>query len=462
MKDLKKLRVPKWLITLLILGLFASGSYALYNQVTVANPREGRRRGKTSTVEQVTLPVTIAANGTVQPERSVNVSPKTAGKLKELLVKEGDRVEQDQILAYMDDSNFQGQLTQARGQVESAQANLQRLLAGNRAQDIAQAQARVRDSETLLRRTEQTFQQNQQLFNTGAISQRELNNSSADRDSAISQLAQNKQALSLQQAGFRPEEIAQARAQVTTAEGSLQTVQTQIEDTVIRAPFSGVVTKKFADPGAFVTPTTSGSAVSSATSSSILSLASNNQIMANVAESNIAQIKLGQPVEIKVDAFPGKTFTGRVIQLATQSTTVQNVTSFEVKSSIADPAKLLRAGMSVDVEFKVGTLNNVLVIPTVAIVRQEGVSGVLVMAGEKGDKGDSQGDSPSETRRERSTNRRSEFRPITTGVSVADKTVVLSGLQVGDRVMLSFPSGERPQSRTPSVLPGMGGGSRQR
>ena len=440
MKDLKKIRVPKWLITLLILGLLAGAGYAVYAQTTAANPKEGKRRGKTVAVEQVNLPVTIAANGTVQPERSVNISPKTSGRLKELLVKEGDRVEQGQILAYMDDSNFQGQLTQARGQVESAQANLQRLLAGNRAQDIAQAQARVRDVEANLRRTEQTFQQNQQLFNTGAISRRELNNSLADRDSAIAQLAQNKQAFSLQQAGSRPEEIAQARAQVTTAEGSLQTVQTQIADSVIRAPFSGVVTKKFADPGAFVAPTTSGSAVSSATSSSILSLASNNQIMANVAESNIAQIKLGQSVEIKVDAYPGKTFAGKAIQLATQSTTVQNVTSFEVKSSVADPTKLLRVGMSVDVEFKVGTLSDVLVIPTVAIVRQEGSSGVLVMAGEKGD-------------------RRSEFRPITTGVSVADKTVVLSGLQAGDRVMLSFPQGERPQSRTPSMLPGMGGGS---
>ena len=440
MKDLKKIRVPKWLITLLILGLLAGAGYAVYAQITAANPKEGKRRGKTVAVEQVNLPVTIAANGTVQPERSVNISPKTSGRLKELLVKEGDRVEQGQILAYMDDSNFQGQLTQARGQVESAQANLQRLLAGNRAQDIAQAQARVRDVEANLRRTEQTFQQNQQLFNTGAISRRELNNSLADRDSEIAQLAQNKQAFSLQQAGSRPEEIAQARAQVTTAEGSLQTVQTQIADSVIRAPFSGVVTKKFADPGAFVAPTTSGSAVSSATSSSILSLASNNQIMANVAESNIAQIKLGQSVEIKVDAYPGKTFVGKAIQLATQSTTVQNVTSFEVKSSVADPTKLLRVGMSVDVEFKVGTLSDVLVIPTVAIVRQEGSSGVLVMAGEKGD-------------------RRSEFRPITTGVSVADKTVVLSGLQAGDRVMLSFPQGERPQSRTPSMLPGMGGGS---
>ena len=440
MKDLKKIRVPKWLITLLILGLLAGAGYAVYAQITAANPKEGKRRGKTVAVEQVNLPVTIAANGTVQPERSVNISPKTSGRLKELLVKEGDRVEQGQILAYMDDSNFQGQLTQARGQVESAQANLQRLLAGNRAQDIAQAQARVRDVEANLRRTEQTFQQNQQLFNTGAISRRELNDSLADRDSAIAQLAQNKQAFSLQQAGSRPEEIAQARAQVTTAEGSLQTVQTQIADSVIRAPFSGVVTKKFADPGAFVAPTTSGSAVSSATSSSILSLASNNQIMANVAESNIAQIKLGQSVEIKVDAYPGKTFVGKAIQLATQSTTVQNVTSFEVKSSVADPTKLLRVGMSVDVEFKVGTLSDVLVIPTVAIVRQEGSSGVLVMAGEKGD-------------------RRSEFRPITTGVSVADKTVVLSGLQAGDRVMLSFPQGERPQSRTPSMLPGMGGGS---
>jgi len=87
-------------------------------------------------------------------------------------------------------------------------------------------------------------------------------------------------------------------------------------------------------------------------------------------------------------------------------------------------------------------LNNVIVVPTVAIVRQDGASGVQVMGGEKG-------------------SRRPEFRPITTSISTDDgKTVVLSGLKEGERVLTSFPQGDRPQSRTPSFLPGLGGGGR--
>jgi len=131
----------------------------------------------------------------------------------------------------------------------------------------------------------------------------------------IAKVNQASAALSLQQSGSRPEEIDRAEAQVVAAAGTLQTVQAQFEDTIIRAPFDGVVVRKYADPGAFVTPTTSGSAVSSATASSILALASNNQVVANVAEANIAQITVGQEVTLQVDAFPNKKFTGRVVSI---------------------------------------------------------------------------------------------------------------------------------------------------
>ena len=251
---------------------------------------------------------------------------------------------------------------------------------------------------------------------------------------ARAQVKQAQEALDLQKAGARKEDIEQARAQVMSAEGGLQTVRSQINDTVIRAPFSGVITRKYADPGSFVTPTTSSSSVSSATSSSILALASQNQVVAKVAETSIPQIKVGQNVTIEVDAYSGKTFKGKVTQVATQSTVEQNVTNFEVKTSIDDPENLLRAGMNVNVEFEVGTLNNALVIPTVAIVRQEQGTGVYVL-GKDGE--------------------RSRFKPITTGATVENKTVVLSGLEEGEQVLISFPQG-RPQTRTPSLMPGMG------
>jgi HlyD family secretion protein len=432
-KESGKNRITKLLLGLLVLCLVAVGGSAIYRQVIVIPRLEARRRAQTVPVERVSLPVIVSANGTVQPERSVNISPKNSGLLKSRLVNEGDRVKQGQILAHMDDSDLLGQLTQNQGQLASAEANLQKLLNGNRPEDIAQAEAQLRDAQATLRQDEQNLLQNQRLYSTGAIAFRDYYNSRAARDSALAQVTKAQQAYSEQKKGARVEDIAQARAQVLQAQGQVQTIQTQIDDTVIRAPFSGVVTAKYADPGAFVTPTTSGSSVSSATSSSIMSIAANNQVVADVAESNIAQIHLKQEATIRADAYPGKTFVGRVIQIAPQSVVQQNVTSFEVKLEIPnDPQHLLRSGMNANVEFHVGQLQNALVVPTVAIVRQENGTGVFVAR----------------------HNQRPIFTPITTGVTVLDKTQVLSGLTGTERVFVTFPEGTKPPSRTPSIFPG--------
>jgi HlyD family secretion protein len=360
----------------------------------------------------------------VQPERSVNVSPKTAGILKQLLVKEGDTVQQGQILAYMDNSNLQGQLRQKQGDLAAAEANLQRVSTGNRQQDTAQATAKLQDAEFAFRQAADDLQRNRMLYQSGAVAKQVLETARTTRDRAQAQVNQYQQALALSQAGARSEDIAQAQAQVVTAQGALQTIQENLNDMVLRAPFSGVISRKFADPGAFVTPTTAGSAVSSATSSSILSLASRNQVLAQVSETNIAQIRIGLPATIQVDAYPGQPFTGQVTQIATQSNVTLNVTSFEVKTSVSDPQHRLKAGMNVDIAFQAGELTQVLVVPTGAIVQQTNAQGVFVAK----DKGEP------------------VFVPITVGITVNDKTEVKSGLLGKEQVLLSFPPGTRKVS----------------
>ena len=294
------------------------------------------------------------------------------------------------------------------------------------------------------------MQRNQSLYTEGAISLQSLNTFRTTRDRAQTQVSQAEQAASLMRSGTRPEEIAQAeavvnqkqealalsqagsrsedidqaQAQVSAAQGAVKIIQTNLDDMTLRAPFTGVVTRKFADPGAFVTPSTAGSAVSSATSSSILSLASTNQIIAQVAETNIAQIRIGLPATIQVDAYPGNPFTGKVTQIAIQSVVTQNVTSFEVKTSVSDPKRLLKSGMNVDLLFKAGELKNVLVVPTAAIVQQTNAQGVFVFR----DKADP------------------VFVPITVGATVNDKTEVKSGLTGTEQILLSFPAGTRPAS----------------
>ena len=473
-----RLKTNKWLMGLLVAIPLAGGlSYLAYNQLVTAPQQRAQRKIQTAAVTRGNLAIVVSANGTVQPESSVNVSPKTSGVLKRLLVKEGDFVKPGQVVAYMDNSNLQGQLLQSRGNLAAAQANLNKVVAGNRSQDIAQAQAQVDEANASLqkliagnrsqdiagatanlnkvqatyRQAAEDLRRNQELRAQGAISQQALSLARSTHDSAQAQveqsqqalnllkagsrpediaqaksiLNQRQQALNLLKAGSRPEDIAQARAQVMAAQGAVAIAQRNIDDTVIRAPFAGIIARKYADLGAFVTPTTAGSAVTSATSSSILALASTNEIVAQVAEASISQIRVGQVAIIKVDAYSGKTFAGKVTQVATQSLVQQNVTSFEVKVAVADPQKLLSQGMNVTIDFKAGELNQVLVVPTASIVQQKAVQGVFVAK---------KGGDP-------------VFVPIVVGTTVNDKTEVKSGLTGNERVLLSFPAGTRKASK---------------
>ncbi|MCA6572592.1 MAG: efflux RND transporter periplasmic adaptor subunit [Pseudanabaena sp. M57BS1SP1A06MG] len=426
----------KWRIgVILILALVGGGGYYTYTQMIAPASQQGsRKRDRVISIKRTNLPIIVTANGTIQPEKSINVSPKSSGRLKTLLVKEGQSVNAGQILAYMDESNMIGQLTQADGQLAAAQASLDLLRAGNRSQDIAQVQANLANAQSTLEQSEIIYRQNQQLYKEGAIASRDLDTSRTTMEANRAKVTQAREALSLQRAGSRPEDIDRAQAQVVVAAGTLQTVQSQLEDTIIRAPFDGVVVRKYADPGAFVTPTTSGSAVSSATASSILALATNNQVVANVAEANIAQIAVGQEVSFQVDAYPNKKFSGRVVSISPQAIVNQNVTSFEVKAEITSKDKnLLRSGMNASLEFRAGQLKDVLVVPTVAIVRQQGSTGVYVKT--------EQSATP-------------VFTQIETGVTVDDKTEVKSGLNGDEKIFVSFPEGSRPKSE-PRGVPGL-------
>jgi HlyD family secretion protein len=482
----------------------------------------------TQGVERQTIPVTIAANGTVNAERSINLSPKTAGIIKTLSVKEGDRVTQGQTIAVMDDANLRGQMIQMQGQlaqqtanlkrlqagnrqediakaqalVAEARANLDQLKSGNRPQEIAQARAKVSQAQALMAQLQSDRQEEiaqakfqlesaqsrtgladrrlksqQFLSKQGAISQDKLNEIANEYRSAQAQenqaqrrliqlqraqpveiakqqaviaeaqqslnlqqagprteqiaqaqakLAQQEQSLALLKAGARPEEIEQAQAQVRSAQGSLENIQAQMNDTRVVAPFSGFVAKKYADIGAFVSPSMGGGGSASASSSSILTLSSaRSELIANISEAQIGKIKPGQAVTIKVDAFPGETFRGKVDRIAPKASVAQNVTSFEVYVSLTEVnSDKLKAGMNAEAEFAVGSLANALLVPNASVVRQTQGEGVYIL--------DKDG--------------KPIFQGIKTGVTASGKTEVKSGLSGNERVLISPP----PETPTPS------------
>lgn len=434
-----KVRRPlPWLLGLAAAGLLAAGivtALVLRNRAP-----EYDVAALTVPVAEKALTVRITASGNVQPVQTVNLSPKTSGLLQELYVEQGDQVSQGQVIARMNSDELQAQLRQNQAAAAEAAAQLQEVLRGSRPAEIGQAQsavtaaqAQVRDAEARLSLAQDQLNRNQQLFDQGAISATELETARRENRSAQASVEQAqarveelRQRLQDVQRSAEPEVVAQSRARLERAQAQVQATQVVINDTAIRAPFAGVITQRFATEGAFVTPTTSASDATSATSTAIVALAKDLEVLAEVPEADISQIKPGQTVEIRADAYPDQLFKGKVRLIAPAAIERQNVTLFQVRIELLTGKEVLRANMNTSVAFIGDQLQDALVVPTVAIVTREGKSGVLV-PGEKND---------------------IRFREVTLGPQVGEQIQILEGIKVGNRVFVDLPPGKSLEDLT--------------
>lgn len=430
---------------LLTIGLIGAGASLYLPQY---------RRSQEPDLEALTVPVqtnavsiSIEASGTVEPIQAVNLSPRSSNILAELHVEQGDYVEQGQLIAKMKADDIEAELIQAQARVAQAQARLDRLQNGNRVQDIrqsqarvAQAEARVADANSRLALAQERVSRNRYLTERGALSQDELDAVIQEVESARAaleldraNLEESNQNLELVQQGSRAEDIAEAAAQLQEAIGHQKLVEVRLADTLVRAPFDGVITQKFATVGAFVTPTTSASAVSSATSSAIVEVAKGLEIVAEISEIDVSQIQVGQQVKIIADTYPNQTYAGRVKLVAPEAIVQQNVTLFQVKVELITGLAQLKSGMNVDVEFMGEQSRSASVVPAVAVVTRNGETGVLV---------------PDSRQRPR-------FRPVILGLTVGNQIEVLEGLKAGERIFVKIPPDQdleklEPEARTES------------
>jgi len=442
-----KVEKPRRWIVGLTAGTLLLASTATYVALDRTKPRVDTAK-LTVPVRAEDLTVRITASGSVVPIESVNLSPKTAGRLVKLYVEQGGQVQQGQVIAKMDDAEIQAQLAQARARLAQAEARLAEARAGTRSEEIAQARAQVEAAKAQVDLVSKRVDRYRYLVSQGAESRDRLDETLTDDRRAKASLreaqrkleqlqrgtrleeirrieaevAEARQAFAQSQNGSRPETIAQAEAEVAAARGEVKAAEVQLADTVIRAPFSGIVTQKYATEGAFVTPTTSASSTTSATSTSIVAIAKGLEVLAEVPETDIGQIKSGQSVEIVADAYPDQGFQGRVRLVAPEAVVEQNVTSFQVRVNIETGKNKLKSGMNADVTFLGNELDDALVIPTVAIATQKGQTGVFVP--------DRHGEP--------------QFRPVTIGPTIQNQTQVLAGLQTGDQVFIEFPKNRQP------------------
>src|SRR5207247_1679033 len=165
--------------------------------------------------------------------------------------------------------------------------------------------------------------------------------------------------------------LASARAQVKQKAAALHQAKVDLDHTTIRAPVDGVVLSRAVEIGR-----TSGASLSAPTVFTLAQDLTKMQVETSVAEADVGQIKLDQPVTFTVDAFPNETFTGNVVQVRKAAQVTQNVVTYTVVVAVENPGGRLLPGMTANVKLIVGEKANVLKVPTAALrFRPVGISG---------------------------------------------------------------------------------------
>ncbi len=321
----------------------------------------------------------LNASGYVTARRAATVSSKITGKVTEVLVEEGMSVKDGQILARLDDTNVKASLHLARAQWESAQSALE--------------ETRVR-----LKEAEQELQRQTDLARGKVATQADYDHASA---AALAYKAR----------------LAQQQADATVAERTVAIWQQQLEDTIIRAPFAGIVTSKNAQPGEMISPMSSGGF----TRTGICTIVDMEslEIEIDVNESYINRVQPGQPVEATLDAYADWKIPCKVIAIIPTADRDKSTVKVRVGFEKLDPRIL--PDMAVKVAFReaAGTapaIVRTVLVPKAAIRQQDGRDVVLVVQGG-----------------------RAERRAVTVTSTSANETEISAGLAAGERVVVEGP-----------------------
>jgi HlyD family secretion protein len=274
---------------------------------------------------------------------------KIPGRVAERPVSEGERVSAGQLIARLDDAEQKEGLALRRAEQAAAEAALAELEAGSRPQEIAAAQATLHSIEAERDRARLDFMRQQELLGKEVISNREFETAQAQLKVAEARVAETGERLKLLQAGPRVETISQSRARLEQVRAGVALAETQVENTRLLSPLTGVVLSHNIEPGEFVA---AGTPV--VTVADIAHL----WVRAYVNQTDLGRIQHGQKVAVRTDTFPDKTYEGTIGFIAAEAEftpkTVQTPKErvklvFRIKVDVANPKDELKAGMPADV-----------------------------------------------------------------------------------------------------------------
>ncbi|MFH1297886.1 MAG: efflux RND transporter periplasmic adaptor subunit [Bacteroidota bacterium] len=327
--------------------------------IVLAVIKGSKNEGIKVSVEEVakrTIVQTVSANGKIQPETDVKISPYISGEVVELYVKEGGQVKKGDLLAKIDPEIYISQYDQSVASLNTQKAN------------ESNSKARQVQMEAQFENARLNFERQQKLFEQNVISKADFDQANANFEVAKAQVTSAKQ------------EVKASEFMVKSSEAGLKRATEDLTRTAIFAPNEGTVSKLNVLKGERVT---GASQFSSGTE--IMRLANLNEMEAQVEvnENDIIRVTLGDTALIEVDAYLNRKFKGIVTEIATSANTtgvsVDQVTNFNVKihllkesyADLMDPEKSFyspfRPGMSCTVEIQTETAFDVLTVPIQAV-----------------------------------------------------------------------------------------------
>jgi HlyD family secretion protein len=344
----------------------------------------------TATVERGVISTAVKATGTIDPVIMVEVSSQLSGRIASVPVNFNDHVMAGQTIAQLDPEMYAAHVNEAKAILRVAQANAQFQKAALQRAKISLDNARTalsRDEDQLAAaqakqdEADRDYQRKYTLSSTGSVSNRDLTQSRAQRDAGAADLRALQKQLKM-----KAEAIAMAEAELSMGEANLQNAEAvvaekqagveraelDLERTSIRAPIDGVIIKRDVNPGQTVAVS-----LEAKTLFKIANDLTEMEVHGKIDEADVGQLKVGQRVQFTVDAYPDKTFVGRVLQIHKDPEVVQNVVTYRAIISAPNPELLLLPGMTAVLRITVTDTAEVLKIPNQALRFRSGATSTL-------------------------------------------------------------------------------------
>lgn len=333
--------------------LIGAGIVILLAAIVVANLSFQRESGVEINVEKIQkrdLEAIVSASGTLEPKRSVDISADTMGRVTSLAVNEGDRVQAGQLLLQIDPRNLTSAVQRSEAGLEAARAA------------VAQARTGIESARVGLKQAEENLQRQRELDKQGLITRETLER--AENDVALRQadLRAQTQALSAAESRLRQEQASLAGARL------------DLSKVRIDAPISGLVTRRNIEEGEMVVVGTMNNA-----GTVLLTIADMSVIEAEVEvdETDVPYVQIGQEAEITVDAFPDRTYTGRVTEVgnspiqAAATGAARTATNFKVVVQLEGEVPDIRPGFTCTAEITTATRTQAIAVPIQATTVRE-------------------------------------------------------------------------------------------